>query len=67
MLIRTGEPIACDPGSSCMYNEALSWFGCCTGSDITDCDVYTECVRSSKIDDCLSDSSCRNNPLVMGW
>ncbi|KAF2687994.1 hypothetical protein K458DRAFT_485151 [Lentithecium fluviatile CBS 122367] len=58
-------PITCDPGSSCLMDDVFSWFGCCTGSAITDCEVATACVRSAAYDDCLSDSSCANDPLAM--
>lgn len=50
-----------------MYDDVYSWFGCCTGTVITDCDVYTACVNSRSIDDCLSSSECYDNTLVTGW
>ncbi|KAF2478167.1 uncharacterized protein BDR25DRAFT_338811 [Lindgomyces ingoldianus] len=59
-------PISCDVGSSCMYNKAFSWFGCCTGTAITDCEVATACVESTKVSDCLKVSSCANDPLAIG-
>ncbi|KAF2195756.1 hypothetical protein K469DRAFT_545936 [Zopfia rhizophila CBS 207.26] len=57
--------ISCDAGYSCMYDEDLSWFGCCTGRVITDCDVMTACVESASISECLSVSECVNDPLAM--
>lgn len=50
-----------------MHDDVYSWFGCCTGTAITDCDVYTACVNSRSIDDCLSDSECYGDPLITGW
>ncbi|KAF2240898.1 hypothetical protein BU26DRAFT_512028 [Trematosphaeria pertusa] len=58
------EPVSCDLGYSCMYDDVYSWFGCCTGSYITDCDVYTACVEYRSIDDCMESSECWDDPLA---
>ncbi|KAF2007700.1 hypothetical protein P154DRAFT_516518 [Amniculicola lignicola CBS 123094] len=64
----TGDPdaaVTCRVGSSCMYDEMFSWFGCCTGTAQTDCNIITACVESTKLDECLEESSCFNDPLAM--
>ncbi|KAF9733225.1 hypothetical protein PMIN02_009988 [Paraphaeosphaeria minitans] len=60
------HPLYCDPGWNCMYDDGYSWFGCCTGTAITDCDVYTACVNSISIDECLYSSECYDDALVTG-
>jgi hypothetical protein len=50
-----------------MYDEVYSWFGCCTGTDITDCNVATACVPSKSMDECLEDESCYGDPLALAW
>ncbi|KAF2795341.1 hypothetical protein K505DRAFT_360282 [Melanomma pulvis-pyrius CBS 109.77] len=57
--------VTCGRGSSCMYAERFSWFGCCTGTSITDCNVITACVQSASLDECLSSSECYDDPLAM--
>ncbi|ORY11842.1 hypothetical protein BCR34DRAFT_614393 [Clohesyomyces aquaticus] len=57
------NPIQCSIGS-CMYNKAYSWFGCCTGTKVSDCDIQTACVESASYSRCLSDSSCANDQLA---
>lgn len=60
-------PLECDYGYSCLYDDVYSWFGCCTGTSITDCEVYTACVQSRSIDECVSNSACYNDDLAMIW
>jgi hypothetical protein len=50
-----------------MYDEDLSWFGCCTGTQITDCYVQTACVPSSSLSQCLDDADCYMDPLATAW
>jgi hypothetical protein len=50
-----------------MYDEFYSWFGCCTGTRIADCNVVTACVPSKSLDQCLESESCFGDPLAMAW
>ncbi|KAH7118927.1 hypothetical protein B0J11DRAFT_80629 [Dendryphion nanum] len=57
-------PVTCRAGRSCLYDDNFRWFGCCTGTRITDCAVVTACVESTKIPACVSDPSCREDPYL---
>lgn len=57
----------CNGGGNCVYVNAHSWFGCCTGTAITDCDIYTGCVDRKSIDECAANSACYDNALVTVW
>lgn len=57
-------PVTCSSGS-CIYNTAQKWFGCCTGSGTTGCEVITRCINSASVSKCLDDASCYNDPLAM--
>lgn len=50
-----------------MYDEVYSWFGCCTGTRIADCNVATACVPSKSMDECLEDESCYGDTLALAW
>lgn len=58
-------PISCNTGS-CFHNTQMNWFGCCTGSNVDSCDVFTRCIESVSVSSCLSDSACYDDPAVLG-
>ncbi|KAF2115564.1 hypothetical protein BDV96DRAFT_687478 [Lophiotrema nucula] len=41
------NPALCDYSSTCLYDSVNSWFGCCTGTVLEDCDFKTACVQSA--------------------
>lgn len=51
-------PISCTVGT-CLYDDAISWFGCCTGTARSECELYTTCVGADSTNSCLSDSTCK--------
>ncbi|OCK81507.1 hypothetical protein K432DRAFT_442312 [Lepidopterella palustris CBS 459.81] len=57
--------VTCSAGELCGYDTILDWFGCCTGTSITDCGVATACVESAGINSCLADPSCADDPLAL--
>lgn len=65
--IRVGYPVSCSRGRSCLYDSVFSWFGCCTGTRITDCPVVTTCVENTRISSCLSNSACRSDAFLTAW
>ena len=57
-------PVSCSTGS-CLYDERISWFGCCTGTMRSDCQLFTTCVGSTSISSCLSNSACANDDYAL--
>jgi hypothetical protein len=61
------QPVSCRRGSSCMYDDTFSWFGCCTGTRLADCNVATACVQSRNWDECLEDEECYGDLFAIAW
>ncbi|KAF2012263.1 hypothetical protein BU24DRAFT_453692 [Aaosphaeria arxii CBS 175.79] len=59
-------PMSCDAGSSCRFAESLGWWGCCTGTAVSDCEVATRCIESASISSCLGNAECSQDPFVTG-
>ncbi|KAF2625196.1 hypothetical protein BU25DRAFT_311684, partial [Macroventuria anomochaeta] len=57
-------PVSCTVGN-CLYDERISWFGCCTGTMRSDCQLFTTCVGSASINSCLSNSACANDEYAL--
>ncbi|KAH6644009.1 hypothetical protein C7974DRAFT_12457 [Boeremia exigua] len=57
-------PVSCSIGT-CLYDDTISWFGCCTGSSRSDCELFTTCVGSASISSCLSNSACANDDFAL--
>ena len=62
--VPTAAPVSCSVGS-CLYDERISWFGCCTGTMRSDCQLFTTCVGSASISSCLSNSACANDDYAL--
>lgn len=65
-LTSTPESLAYCSIGACLLDTVFSWFGCCTGTVITDCAVATGCVASASISACLDDPECYNDSLLTG-
>ncbi|KAF3032167.1 hypothetical protein E8E12_002470 [Didymella heteroderae] len=57
-------PVSCTVGT-CLYDDSISWFGCCTGTARSDCALFTTCVGSASISSCLSNSRCANDDYAL--
>ncbi|KAJ4987739.1 hypothetical protein SVAN01_06763 [Stagonosporopsis vannaccii] len=57
-------PVSCSVGT-CLYDDTISWFGCCTGTQRSDCELFTTCVGSASISSCLSNSACANDAYAL--
>lgn len=60
----TEAPVSCSVGT-CLYDDTISWFGCCTGTMRSDCELFTTCVGSASISSCRSDSACANDAYAL--
>jgi hypothetical protein len=56
--------VSCSVGN-CLYDNSLSWFGCCTGTVRSDCQLFTSCVGSASISSCLENSACANDDYAL--
>ncbi|KAF2135033.1 hypothetical protein P153DRAFT_392317 [Dothidotthia symphoricarpi CBS 119687] len=59
----TSRAVSCTLGD-CYYNTNINWFGCCTGTLRSDCQISTRCVASASVASCLDDPECVNDGLV---
>ncbi|KAJ8112749.1 hypothetical protein OPT61_g4957 [Boeremia exigua] len=57
-------PVSCSVGT-CLYDDTISWFGCCTGTVRSDCELFTTCVGSASISSCLGNSACANDAFAL--
>ncbi|KAF1357883.1 hypothetical protein EJ07DRAFT_30178, partial [Lizonia empirigonia] len=58
------KPVSCTVGN-CLYDDRISWFGCCTGTMRSDCQLFTTCVGSASISSCLGNSACANDDFAL--
>lgn len=56
--------MSCSVGT-CLYDDALSWFGCCTGTARSDCQLFTSCVGSASLSSCLGNSRCAGDDYAL--
>lgn len=42
------DPVTCDSGSTCLFNTASEWFGCCS-NEAACATIYTWCVPGSEV------------------
>ena len=61
----TEYPVSCTIGT-CAYDPANSWFGCCTGTAIDDCAIFTTCIASASMSACNNDPACASDALALG-
>ncbi|KAF1963322.1 hypothetical protein CC80DRAFT_541260 [Byssothecium circinans] len=65
LILRKDQAVTCSKSSTCLRNASQSWFGCCKGTSMTDCQVYTRCVESRSVSACLARSDCANDKSAM--
>jgi hypothetical protein len=62
----TEAQMSCAAGASCLYDDELSWFGCCTGTARSECQLFTTCVGAASISSCAQNSACVNDDYALG-
>lgn len=59
----TARPVTCGEfGDVCVTNAYYGAFGCCPGTDITDCPLATSCLPYASLAEC--DAACQANPYI---
>jgi hypothetical protein len=53
-------PVSCTVGT-CGYYPSNNWFGCCTGTVVDDCAMFTTCIASASMSSCASDPACASD------
>lgn len=64
LTLSIDAPVSCSVGT-CLYDDTISWFGCCTGTMRSDCELFTTCVGSASISSCLGNSACANDDYAL--